>query len=77
MRLWPRTLAVQLILVIAITVVLSNIAVGLWFDEINSRQNQIELVDRMVDRTASAAKLFSAVPPSIQPPPVTNWPLGS
>jgi signal transduction histidine kinase len=64
MRLWPRTLAVQLILVIAITVVLSNIAVGLWFDEINSRQNQIELVDRMVDRTASAAKLFSAVPPS-------------
>ena len=64
MRLWPRTLAVQLILVIAITVVLSNIAVGFWFDEINSRQNQIDLVDRMVDRTASAAKLFSAVPPS-------------
>ena len=41
MKFWPRTLVVQLIVVTAAAVVISNIAVALWFERGNERQTEI------------------------------------
>ena len=37
-RFWPNTLAVQLIVVTAVAVTLSNIAVAFWFEYGNEQQ---------------------------------------
>jgi signal transduction histidine kinase len=62
-RLWPRTLAVQLVMVTALAVVLSNVGVAAYFDRFNFAQNQTFLTDRFVDRATAVATTLRAVPP--------------
>jgi signal transduction histidine kinase len=63
MRLWPRTLGVQLIVVISLAIFLSNAAVALWFELASERQNEAELMDRMLDRAQSLSTLMASIPP--------------
>jgi signal transduction histidine kinase len=62
MRLVPRTLGMQLVGVTAAAVLLSNIAVATWFELTSARQSEAELMERVVDRAASAAALLAAIP---------------
>ncbi len=64
MRLWPNTLAVQLILVTAVAVALSNIAVAAWFEYGNEQQIATAANERVLDRAASVATTMTAVPAS-------------
>jgi signal transduction histidine kinase len=61
-RFWPRTLAVQLILVTAAAVVLSNIAVAFWFEYGNQQQSTSAIYDRVLDRGAAVATTLAAIP---------------
>jgi len=61
-RLWPNTLAVQLIVVTGIAVALSNIAVAFWFEYGNEQQNAIANNERVLDRAAAVATTLTAVP---------------
>ena len=60
-KFWPRTLAVQLILVTAIAVAVSNMAVALWFEYSNEQQIQTNLTDRVLDRATAVATTPSTV----------------
>ena len=62
MRVWPRTLGVQLIVVTAAAVLLSNLGVALYFQLGNERLNEASLNERAIDRAASTATVLSAVP---------------
>jgi signal transduction histidine kinase len=64
MRLWPRTLGMQLIAVTAVAVSLSNVAVATWFEFGNQQQNESALIDRVLDRAASTATLLAVIPPN-------------
>ena len=55
LRLWPRTLAFQLIAVTAAAVIVSNLAVGVYFEHVRVAQFDNFLSDRMVDRTTAVA----------------------
>lgn len=59
---WPRTLAAQLIVVTAAAVLLSNIAVAVWFASTHERQTERALTERLLDRAASAATLLASIP---------------
>ncbi len=59
---WPRTLGAQLVVVTTAAVLISNIAVGLWFETTQAIENQAQLTDRIADRAASAATLLSGIP---------------
>jgi signal transduction histidine kinase len=63
MRLVPRTLGMQLVAVTAAAVLVSNVAVAVWFELTTARQNEAQLMERIVDRAASAATLLAAIPP--------------
>src|SRR6185312_10450037 len=63
MRLWPRTLGIQLIVVTAAAVLLSNLAVAGWFELGNERLSESELNERIVERAASTATLLAAIAP--------------
>ncbi|GAA0535849.1 signal transduction histidine kinase [Rhizomicrobium palustre] len=63
MKLWPRTLGVQLIVVTTMAIVLSNAAVALWFELGRERQNEAQVTDRMVDRATSLAALMATIQP--------------
>ncbi len=63
MKLWPRTLGVQLIVVTAVAVFLSNAVVAMWFELGNERLSENELTERMLDRAASVTTLMSSIPP--------------
>jgi signal transduction histidine kinase len=63
MKLWPRTLGVQLIVVTAVAVFFSNAAVALWFELGNERLSENELTERMLDRATSVTTLMSSIPP--------------
>ncbi|HTC82858.1 MAG TPA: ATP-binding protein [Rhizomicrobium sp.] len=63
-RFWPNTLAVQLIVVTAAAVALSNIAVAFWFEYGNERQTATANNERVLDRAASVAATLSAIPGS-------------
>jgi signal transduction histidine kinase len=63
LRLWPRTLGVQLIVVISLAIFLSNAAVALWFELGSERQNEADLIERMLDRTSSLSTLMATIPP--------------
>ena len=63
MKLWPNTLAVQLILVVAGAVAISNIGVALYFYENSENQARQFVEERMVDRAAFVATTISQVPP--------------
>jgi signal transduction histidine kinase len=62
MKIWPRTLAVQLIVVTAIAVALSNIAVALWFEYGNEQQSANAIIERVMDRAASVATSIRPLP---------------
>ncbi len=62
MKLWPRTLGGQLIAVTVAAVVVSNIAVAVWFEATREHYTQSAINDRLVDRAVSVATLLSAVP---------------
>jgi signal transduction histidine kinase len=62
-RLWPKTLAVQLILVTAVAVALSNIAVAFYFFRNSEAQSRNVTIDRLVDRTVAVAATASQVTP--------------
>jgi signal transduction histidine kinase len=61
-KLWPRTLAVQLIIVTAATVALSNIAVAFWFEYGNEQQTATAANERVLDRAAAMATTMNAFP---------------
>ena len=63
MRLWPRTLGMQLVIVTSVAVFLSNAAVALWFELGNERFNESAQTERTLDRAASIATLMSSIPP--------------
>jgi len=63
MRLWPKTLAFQLIAVTALAVVLSNMGVAAYFDHFNVAQNESFLNDRMIDRATAVATTLREIPP--------------
>ncbi len=54
-RFWPRTLVVQLILVTAAAVAISNIGVAIYFYKNSEAQTRNFNIERMIDRTASVA----------------------
>jgi signal transduction histidine kinase len=62
MRLWPRKLASQLIVVTALAVIVSNVAVAVWFEVGRERMNESAFTERLLDRAVSAATLLSTVP---------------
>lgn len=63
MKLWPRTLGVQLIVVTAMAIFLSNAAVALWFELGVEQHNEAELTERILDRGSQLASLMSMIPP--------------
>jgi signal transduction histidine kinase len=62
MKLWPRTLGMQLIAVTAAAVFLSNVAVAVWFEMGSERLTESAVTERVLDRAASMATLLSAIP---------------
>ena len=63
MRAWPRTLGMQLVIVTSVAVILSNLAISVWFELGNERTNETALTERVLDRAASIATLMSSIPP--------------
>lgn len=61
MRLWPRTLAVQLIAVTAAAVVVSNLGVAVYFERANMAQFNNFFSDRIMDRTTAVATTLQEV----------------
>ena len=59
--LWPRTLVVQLIAVTAAAVMISNVAVAMWFEHGNEQQNETAANERVLDRAAAVATTLSAI----------------
>src|SRR5215475_247098 len=65
-RVWPNTLAVQLIVVVAAAVAVSNIAVAFYFYKNSERQARDVDYARIVDRAAAVAATVSQVPPQLR-----------
>src|SRR5690242_14472880 len=63
LRFWPKTLAVQLILVVAAAVAVSNIAVAYYYYQQSEAQARNFTNDRIVDRTVAVAATSSQVAP--------------
>lgn len=61
-RLWPRTLAFQMIAVTAAAVVVSNLGVAFYFERTNLAQFNSFLNERMIDRTTAVATTMREVP---------------
>jgi signal transduction histidine kinase len=61
-RPWPRTLGAQLVVVAAVAVIVSNIAVGAWFASTEQQLTDSAVTGRLLDRAASAATLLSGIP---------------
>ncbi|MBS0471601.1 MAG: HAMP domain-containing protein [Proteobacteria bacterium] len=62
MRFWPRTLGVQLIIVTAAAVLLSNMAVAAWFQLGNDRMTESDQNERVIDRVGAMSTLLAAIP---------------
>ena len=59
---WPRTLGAQLVVVAASAVVVSNVAVGIWFATTQEQITESAITERLLDRAVSAATLLSGIP---------------
>jgi len=59
---WPRTLGAQLVAVAATAVVVSNVAVGIWFAATQEQITEAAITERLLDRAVSAATLLSGIP---------------
>ena len=62
MKLWPKKLGTQLVIVTTLAVVLSNGLVAAWFEWGNERNNRDAQIERLLDRAASIAVLMSNIP---------------
>ncbi len=62
-KVWPRTLRVQLIVVVAAAVAISNIGVAFYFYKQNEAQARNFNIDRLVDRAVAVAATASQVSP--------------
>lgn len=62
MKVWPRTLGAQLIVVTAAAVLISNLAVAAWFQLGNQRLTESDQNERLLDRAASMSTLLAVVP---------------
>ncbi len=67
LRLWPRTLVVQLIAVTAAAVMLSNFAVAYWFEKGNQQQNAASMNERVLDRASTVLMTLRAIPRESRP----------
>jgi len=67
LRVWPRTLVVQLIAVTAAAVVLSNFGVAYWFEQGNEQQSETAANERVLDRAAAVATMAGVLPPASRP----------
>src|SRR5581483_10042303 len=63
-KLWPRTLVVQLIAVTAAALVISNLAVAWWFERGSELQSESNVTERVLDRATAIATTLAAIPPS-------------
>jgi signal transduction histidine kinase len=61
-RFWPRTLAAQLVLITGTAVILSNLAVAVWFTTTEESMSEEAFIERLLDRTVSTATLLSGIP---------------
>lgn len=61
-RFWPRTLAAQLVLITGTAVILSNLAVAVWFTTTEETMNEEAFIERLLDRAVSTATLLSGIP---------------
>src|SRR5215469_9550384 len=61
MRLWPRTLGAQLIVLTVTAVFASNIAVAVWFEMGSERLTESALDERVLDRAAATATTLNVV----------------
>lgn len=61
-RFWPRTLAAQLVLITGTAVILSNLAVAVWFTTTEETMSEEAFIERVLDRAASTATLLSGIP---------------
>lgn len=59
---WPRTLAAQLVVLTAAAVLLSNVCVAVLFTTTHERLTESALMERLLDRAASAATLLASIP---------------
>jgi signal transduction histidine kinase len=62
MKLWPRTLGGQLIVVTALAVLVSNVGVAMWFAVTRESDTQRAQTERRLDRAVSVATLLSGIP---------------
>ena len=62
MRLWPRTLGGQLIVLTVAAVFASNVAVAVWFELSSERQTRTDLNERVLERAQASASALSVVP---------------
>jgi len=62
-KLWPRTLRVQLIVVVAAAVAISNIGVAFYFYKNSEAQARNFNIDRLVDRAVAVAATANQVTP--------------
>ena len=62
LRLWPRTLAAQLVIVTAAAVLVSNLAVAIWFELGRQQLTESSITDRLIDRAVSASTLLASIP---------------
>jgi signal transduction histidine kinase len=58
---WPRTLGAQLVVVAATAVIVSNIAVSIWFATAQEQLTEASITERLLDRAVSAATLLSGI----------------
>lgn len=65
-KFWPSTLRVQLILVVASAVAISNIAVAIYFYKNSEAQTRNINNERMTDRTAVVAATLGQIPPQFR-----------
>lgn len=61
-RIWPRTLAAQLVLITGTAVIVSNLAVAVWFTTTEASMSENAFIERVLDRAASTATLLSGIP---------------
>src|SRR5690242_2237184 len=62
-KFWPRTLRVQLIVVVAAAVAISNIGVAFYFYKNSEAQARNFNIDRLVDRAVAVAATANQVSP--------------
>jgi signal transduction histidine kinase len=67
LRLWPRTLAAQLVVVTAAAVLISNAAVAVWFGLGQQQLTASAVIERILDRAVSASTLLASIPSKQRP----------